>query len=230
MSFISAMIVAAGSSRRAGFDKLMAEIDGICVLRRSLNVFLHCSLIREIIVVCPESRFQEAIPDLAHLQIPVIRVDGGTERHFSVWNGLKALSKESSLVAIHDGARPLLSQYQLIRCLDAATVCGASASARPIVDTLKRADTTGMTIPERIDRDGLWAMETPQVFDVSLIRRAYEKVISDGSLVTDEVSAMAGIDIPTQLITNDSPNPKITLSGDLEIANMLWRYQCHGGE
>lgn len=218
----AAVIVAAGSSRRAGFDKLMVDLGGKCVLRRSADVFLSSPRIGELVIVTTEERFREAFPDLDFLPIPVRRVDGGNERHWSVLNGLNALSDAVDLVAIHDGARPLLSEEQLNRCLDAAWRSGAAASARPIVDTLKRADAEGRTLAEAIDRDGLWAMETPQIFRVELVRLAYERVVADHRLVTDEVSALEVIGQVTQLVPNDSPNLKITLPGDLKLAEMIW--------
>ena len=216
----SAIIVAAGSSRRAGFDKLMALLDGTCVLRRSLEVFLECPLIREVVLVCPEDRFVRVMEG-ERPGVPVRRVDGGRERCFSVLAGLSALQGESPLVAIHDGARPLLRQEHLMNCIEAASVHGAAASAHPVVDTLKRADDAHFSQAEFIDREHLWAMETPQVFDVALIREAYRHVLETGDLVTDEVSAVEHMGRATFLVQNPWPNPKITLPGDLAMATAL---------
>ena len=218
----AAVIVAAGSSRRAGFDKLMANLGGACVLRRSADVFLSSPSIVELVIVTTEERFQEAFPDIASLPFSVKRVDGGSERHWSVLNGLNALSDAVGIVAVHDGARPLLTRDQLFRCLEAAECSGAAASARPVVNTLKRANAEGMTLPEFVDRNGLWAMETPQIFRLDLLLKAYRKVLESGGLVTDEVSALECIGEPTLLIPDDSPNLKITLPGDLELANIIW--------
>ncbi len=216
----SAIIVAAGSSRRAGFDKLMAPLDGTCVLRRSLDVFLECPAICEVVLVCPEDRFAQVMHGL-HPGVPVKRVDGGSERHFSVASGLDALTSKCPLVAIHDGARPLLRLEHLMNCIEAAARYGAAASAHPIVDTLKRGDDAHFSRAESIDRNHLWAMETPQVFDLHLIREAYSRVLESGALVTDEVSALECMGRSTYLVQNPWPNPKITLPGDLAIAMAL---------
>lgn len=223
----AAVIVAAGSSRRAGFDKLMADLDGVCVLRRSADVFLASPHIGELVVVTTQERFDQAFPDVASLPVAVKRVDGGSERHWSVLNGLNALSESVEIVAVHDGARPLLNLEQLNRCLDAAQSSGAAASARPVVNTLKRADAEGRTLPEQIDRNGLWSMETPQVFRRELLLEAYGEVVSSHRLVTDEVSALECIGVQTLLVPDDFPNLKITLPGDLVLAKMIWeRREC----
>ena len=106
-------------------------------------------------------------------------------------------------------------------CLAAAQKTGAAACAHPIVDTLKRADAGGCTLPEKVSRDCLWGMETPQIFDVALLRRAYSCVSEQGLVVTDEVSAMESIGVATHLVQG-GPNLKITLPGDLELAELIW--------
>lgn len=221
MKTCSAIIVAAGTSRRAGFDKLMAVLDGLYVLRRSLDAFLECPAIREIVLVCPEERFVQVMDGLPRAGIPVRRVDGGSERHFSVSAGLDALQEECPLVAIHDGARPLLRVAHLMKCIEAAGQYGAAASAHPIVDTLKRADDLSFSLFEEIDRSHLWAMETPQVFDLALIREAYKRILASGESVTDEVSALEKMGRSTYLVQNPWPNPKITHPGDLAVAMAL---------
>ncbi len=214
MPHCAVIIVAAGSSRRAGFDKLMAPLNGKPVLRRTLDAFLACPEVSEIILVTPPERFGAVMAAGAAPAIPVKRADGGTERHFSVSAGLDALDKQAEWVAVHDGARPLITPAQFSRCLSAAVEHGAAASASPIVDTLKRADANGFT-GEAVSRDNLWAMETPQIFSLPLLRQAYTRVLEAGQLVTDEVSALEFIGHRTKLVSNDTPNPKITLPGDL---------------
>ena len=107
MKCCAAIIVAAGSSRRAGFDKLLAPLHGVKVLERSIRAFASCREITEIVVVCPEERFHAINGADLETEIPVTRVDGGAERHESVRNGLAALLYTPEFVAVHDGARPL---------------------------------------------------------------------------------------------------------------------------
>lgn len=215
----SAVIVAAGSSRRAGFDKLMADLKGKPVLRRSLEAFASCPEVSEIIVVAPEERF-ETVMSYGALPLSVRRVEGGSERHFSVAAGLKAVSPQSEWVAIHDGARPLIRPEQIKKCLEAAVRTGAATSAHPLVETIKRADGDGYS-GESVDREDLWAMETPQIFFRALIEEAYETVLKEGRLVTDEVSALEHLGYKTQLVNNDTPNLKITHPGDMFLAERL---------
>lgn len=220
---LGAVIVAAGSSRRAGFDKLAATLDGEPVLRRSVEAFLG-GVCRCVVVVCPEERWQlTGLSALAEASaVPLLRVDGGAERQDSVAAGLEALPGEVKWVAVHDGARPLITREGIARCFDAAKETGAAACAHPVVDTLKRADADGRSLPEKVSREHLWGMETPQIFRLDLLRRAYDCVARQGLCVTDEVSAMETIGVPTKLVQVGA-NMKITLPGDLELAELIYR-------
>ncbi len=212
----SAIIVAAGSSRRMGFDKLSADLNGKFVLERTINAFAQCQDIDMVIVVTSADRMEVVRRTPGVDQV----IEGGAERHLSVWNGLGALPESCDLVAVHDGARPLISGTQISACVNAARKHGAAASAWKITDTVKRADDGGRVV-ESVDRENLWAMETPQVFEVGLLRSAYEKVLSEESSVTDEVSAVQDAGGTVILVENRTPNPKITFEGDLEAASQL---------
>lgn len=218
-----AVIVAAGSSRRAGFDKLAAPLAGVPVLRRSVDAFVAAGC-AAVVVVCPEFRWQEVGLGTAAFPIPVLRVDGGAERQNSVEAGLNALPEGTRYVAVHDGARPLITPQGIVACLAAAQQTGAAACAHPIVDTLKRADATACSLPEKVSRDNLWGMETPQIFDLAMLRRAYSCVAEQQLVVTDEVSAVESLGIATRLV-QVGPNLKITLPGDLELAELIWQHR-----
>lgn len=218
-----AVIVAAGSSRRAGFDKLAALLDGVPVLRRSVDAFVEAGA-AAVVVVCPPSRWEETGLASAAFPIPVLRVDGGAERQDSVAAGLAALPEGTRMVAVHDGARPLVTPAGIRSCLAAAEDTGAAACAHPIVDTLKRADARGYSLPEPVSREHLWGMETPQIFSLALLQRAYAHVAEQGLVVTDEVSAVESVGIPTRLVQVGA-NLKITLPGDLELAELIWKHR-----
>jgi 2-C-methyl-D-erythritol 4-phosphate cytidylyltransferase len=218
-----AVIVAAGSSRRAGFDKLAAPLAGVPVLRRSVDAFVAAGA-EAVVVVCPESRWVETGLADAAFPVPVSRVDGGRERQDSVASGVAALPAGARMVAVHDGARPLISPACIKACLEAAENHGAAACAHPVVDTLKRADEQGFSLPEKVDRTGLWGMETPQIFRLDLLLRACEKVKEQNLVVTDEVSALEAIGISTKLVPGDA-NLKITHPGDLELAELIWKHR-----
>lgn len=217
----SGVVVAAGSSRRAGFDKLAALLCGVPVLVRSVEA-LAAAGAEDIVVVCPESRWEVTGLGTLSLACPVRRVDGGAERQDSVERGLAALGAACRWVAVHDGARPLVRPEDVRACLSAARETGAAACAHPVVDTLKRADEGGLSLPGHVERNGLWGMETPQIFDANLLRRAYEHVRDRSLTVTDEVSAMEALGVRTRLVAG-APNPKITLPGDLELAERIWK-------
>lgn len=218
----SAIIVAAGSGTRMGFDKLLASLGGAPVILHTLRAFQTCPEVDEIVVVASPDR-QEVIQRLADdAGLTKLRafVAGGAERHLSVWAGIQAVAAECDYVAVHDGARPLIHPSQISRCLAKARETGAAASARPVSETLKRADGSGRVCGS-VDRAGLWIMETPQVFARPLLIDAYEAVLREGVLVTDEVSALERLGHPVWLVDNPTPNPKITWPPDLAVAERL---------
>lgn len=214
----SVVIVAAGSSRRMGFNKLLAPLAGEPVLRRTLGMFQQCDSVDEIIVVAGDAVRTEIDVWLKSGLSKVVKViAGGTERHLSVHAGLQALNPACDIVAVHDGARPLISVEQITRCIEAARTQAAVACARPMTETLKRCGSDGR-ITESIDRANAWIMETPQVFQRDLLTRAYDAVIRDGVLVTDEVSAVQHLGAPVFVVENHGPNPKITFPADIVLA------------
>ena len=216
---LAAIIVAAGSSQRMGFDKLLAPLSGKPVLQWSIEAFILCDAVSEIIVVCSQDRF-----DSLHLpptNKPIHRTDGGSDRHDSVAAGLTLLAKDTDYVAVHDGARPLISSEQIIRVFHSAIEHASAASARRITETVKRANSDGQVIAP-VDRDNLWLMETPQTFQADLLKQAYKQVRNSGKRVTDEVSAMELIGHPTQLVPNKTQNSKITFPEDIVQAEFFF--------
>lgn len=218
-----AIMVAAGASRRMGFDKLSADLGGKPVAAHSLLAFERCSSVERIILVAREERRAEfeamgrqfGITKLAKI------VPGGAERFLSVWNGLQACEAgPSDYVAVHDAARPLVTPAAIEACLRTAERHGAAACAAPVADTLKKADAAGAVIGS-VDRAHLWAMQTPQIFLWPLLERAYRQVLRTETLVTDEVSAIQRLGLSVFLTRTDEPNFKITLPRDLELARLV---------
>ena len=210
MSF-AAIIVASGSSQRMGFDKLAAQWRGKTILWHSVHAFSSLEEISQVIVVTPPDRFAW----LADLGPKLNQVNGGRERSDSVAAGLTALRDEISHVAIHDGARPLVSPESIRATFAAAEANKAASLARRVTETLKRATPEGIT-SESVSRDNLWIMETPQIFSKGLIEQAYQSVTSSDSQITDEVSALQLLNQGTTLVENLTPNPKITIKADLD--------------
>lgn len=218
----TALIVAAGSSRRMGFDKLTASLLGKPVLQRTIDAFDACANVDAICVVGSDSirELVQSWIDLGSFRKPVSLCAGGVERHHSVFEGLKTLPPQTDIVAVHDGARPLISPEQIARCIDKARDVKAVACARPVTETLKRADKHGV-ITGSIERTHAWIMETPQVFDRELLGEAYELVLRDGLHVTDEVSAVQHLGAEVFVVENATPNLKITHPADIALAERL---------
>lgn len=220
---VSAVIVAAGSSRRMGFDKIFAPLNGKPVLHWSLQAFQACPEVDEIFVVTREERMDEVRALVADGTVPKFNrtVEGGAERHLSVWNGLKALDPErSKFVAIHDAARPLVTPKLISECLAVAKTHGAACCASPIPDTVKRASHE-LLVTDSVERQGLWAMQTPQIFSTTLILQAYASLMAHNELVTDEVSAVQKLGKRVALLPNEDYNFKITFARDLPLAEQV---------
>ena len=222
---VTAILVAAGSSQRMGFDKLAAPLGGKPVLARTLEAFLACEAVTEILVVCPPARF--ALLDESTFTKPVRRIDGGAARHLSVANGLAAVSPDAELIAVHDAARPLVSQADILATIAAAKEHGAASLARRVTETLKRSDDSDFT-SSAVPRENLWFMETPQIFHADLLRAAYAHILECDIEVTDETSAIEAHGGKVKLIPSTSPNPKITTPADLcGIAGKFESYTAH---
>ena len=216
---VSAIIVAAGSSRRMGFDKLFASLAGKPVVMHSICAFEKCDVVSDIVVVTKNERIAEFEKFVADEELRKVRkiIAGGDERHLSVWEGLRAVNAKAEFIAIHDGARPLTTPEMIRDCFALARETGAACCASLIPDTLKRADESRI-VSESVERSGLWAMQTPQIFSSALILQAYAGVIATHELVTDEVSAVQRLGKKIALLRNDEWNFKITLPRDLELA------------
>ena len=218
-----AILVAAGSSRRMGFDKLTADLAGKPVLAHSLLAFERCLSVQRIVLVTREDRVEEFAALGRTYEISKLRkvVAGGGERHLSVWNGIQACNAApEDYLAVHDAARPLITPAAIEDCLALAKRHGASACAVPISDTLKRATSEGF-VTGSVERDHIWAMQTPQIFLASVLQHAYQQVFRNAGSVTDEVSAVQKLGISVQLLNNTEQNFKITLPRDLDLARLV---------
>lgn len=211
-----------------GFDKLFAPLAGHPVLWHSLKAFNDTEAVGEILVVTREERMDEVEQLVSSARLEKVRkvVTGGAERHISVWNGLQAVdSAGSEFIAIHDGARPLVTPKLIKACLALADEHGAACCASQIPDTVKRASLEQM-VTESVERTGLWAMQTPQVFRSGLILQAYAALMAKHEVVTDEVSAVQKLGKKIALLKNETWNPKITFAHDLELAEHVLELQA----
>jgi 2-C-methyl-D-erythritol 4-phosphate cytidylyltransferase len=217
-----ALLVAAGASRRMGFDKLLASVCGMPVLWHSIRAMAACPEVDALTVVTRPELFAqvEEWRVSAALGKPLAAVPGGAERHLSVWAGLQHLAGKTEFVAVHDAARPLVTPRAVAGCLEMARIHGAASCAAPVSDTLKRAD-AGLAVCGGVDRTGLWGMQTPQIFQTALLVRAYEELLKAGGSVTDEVSAVEALGVPVVLYHNPDWNLKVTYPADVALAELM---------
>ena len=215
-----AVIVAAGTaSRMGGIDKVMAELNGEPMIVHTVRTFQNCDAIAEIVVVTREDLI-EPISMLCRnfAKVRGIMV-GGDSRQASVERGLDALSDKMKLVAVQDGARPLITWQVIDRTVRAANTYGAAAPAVPVKDTVKVVH--GGIVKETPDRSKLRAVQTPQVFDVDLLKGALQKAKDDDAAVTDDCSAVERLGMSVKIVEGDERNIKVTTPMDLKIAQLL---------
>ena len=219
---LSAIIVAAGGSRRMGFDKLFASIAGKSVLAHSVDAFERADSVAEIILVVLPDRQDEVEKILRGENFKKVRsiVAGGERRQDSVSAGLEKLDESARYVAVHDAARPLITPQQIERVYEVSRTHGAAASAEPVNDTLKHAD-ADLAVTGSVDRHQLFAMQTPQIFETRLLREAYRAVFDQNIVVTDEVSAVERLGRKIVLVPNEDLNFKITYPQDLPFAEFV---------
>ena len=220
LRYCGAVIVAAGTaSRMGGIDKVMAPLNGEPMILRTARTFQQCDAIREIVIVTRQDLIVPVM-DLCHDfdKVKVVLV-GGKTRQESVWIGLGALSPDMKLVAVQDGARPLVSYEIIDRAVRAAEHYGAAAPAIPVKDTIKTV--SDGIVKETPDRSTLRAVQTPQVFDRDILSAALTKAREDGAEVTDDCSAVERLGMKVKLVEGEERNIKITTPMDLKIAEIL---------
>ena len=215
------IVVAAGSSSRMqGVNKQLAEINGIPVIVHTLKVFDQSPFISRIILVTK----QEDIPLLQRItdEYDIKKLTdiaaGGKDRHSSVKNGLSRLTAEETKVLIHDGARPLVSNFVIGNVTAALANENAVICAVPICDTVKRAD-ENLFVSETVDRNRLYAVQTPQGISVPQYLAAC-KTVSGAELFTDDAALMEAAGEKVKIVEGDSKNIKITTQKDLILAKL----------
>lgn len=218
--YCTAVIVAAGcAARMGGTDKIMAQLDGMPVICRTLEAFEHAPQVDEIIVVT-RAELLEQVSELAAAYGKVrLVVPGGEDRMQSVMHGLREASEQTQLVAVHDGARPLVSDEIIANTIAKAAKFGAAAPAVPVKDTIK-VSLRG-AVDATPDRRTLFAVQTPQVFDYDLLRGALENAQQKRLALTDDCSAVEALGMPVQLTDGSEENLKITTPIDLTLAEAI---------
>ncbi len=220
--YCSALIAAAGSSHRMeGENKLLIPLGGKPVLVHTLQAMEAAQSIQEIVIAAREEdivRFAELCKTYG-IEKPVKVVIGGKTRAESVLRAALEANEEADLLAVHDGARPFASPELIDTVVEAARVNYAAAPAIPVKDTIKVA--TGGIVRETPDRETLFAVQTPQVFDAQLLRAALQSTVDSGKAITDDCSAVELLGKEIYLTEGSEENIKITTPLDLFLAEAI---------
>lgn len=220
----AALVAAAGSSTRmgGGTNKLLLPLDGIPVLIRTLDALQRAERVDEIIVATREEELVE-IAQLCHTYgitkcKKVVR--GGESRAHSVMLAALEADKSMELLAVQDGARPLVTPALIDSVIAAATRCGAAAPAVPVKDTIKCVREDG-AVAQTLDRSALRAVQTPQVFTADVLKAALQSVLEQGIEVTDDCGAVERLGKVVFLTEGEETNLKITTPADLVLAEAI---------
>lgn len=215
--------------------KSFVEIAGKPLWRHSVDIFAAMPCVRQIVIVLAaedlpffETEYTDSL-QILRSQCEVICTIGGTERVDSVANAMECVSPEHHFVAIHDAARPCISPANIEAVFHAADIHGAAMLATPIVGTIKRSDKPDKIcfVAETVPRDGLWEAQTPQVFEQSLLRRAFASARhpSVPTVPTDDAQLVEWLGEPVAIVSGDRYNIKITTPADILFAEwLLYRY------
>lgn len=219
---VTAIILAGGKGERmgtAGADKCFLSLGSKPVIAWSLLAFETCADVDHIILVTRKEQLNSArmLITLFGLSKLVKLVSGGSRRQDSVQAGLQAMDPDTRIVVVHDGARPCVRPELISRTISTVKKFGSGVAAAKLVDTIKVAE-KGMLATKTLDRDTLWAVQTPQAFKSADLIKAYKKVESKKATVTDDAGAFEFINEPVHIVESIEPNIKITRAADLGIA------------
>jgi len=222
---VNVVIVAAGKGTRlqSGLPKPFLSVAGSPILVHTLRRFAPIEAVRSVVVVVAAERealCQEVLHTHGPWPQPMTIVHGGAERQDSVRNGLAALETQCEIVVIHDAARPFISVEAIQRSIDAAAEAGSAVVATPVRDTIKRADAQH-TIRETVSRHDLWLAQTPQTFQVGVIRAAHRWAQQRDIAGTDDATLVEQMGQPVRIVPGDALNFKITTPDDLALAQAV---------
>jgi 2-C-methyl-D-erythritol 4-phosphate cytidylyltransferase len=220
----AAIIVAAGKSERMGpqVDKAFLSLGTKPVLAYCLMAFEQCPDIDGVILVVRKDRLEGARAMVQMFGCSKVRrvLPGGSSRQASVMNGMEALWDEVTTVAVHDGARPCIKPEVISATVKSAKRYGSGVSAVKATDTVKLVE-QGLKVVRTLDRAKIWTVQTPQTFEVGLLRKAFDAVRRKRVTVTDEASAVELVSKEVRLVPGDPANIKITTPDDLRLAAAL---------
>ena len=218
--FVSAVVVAAGSSTRmkSNISKQLIQIGGKTVLQHTVSAFALSGVVDEVIIVCPEKDIDnfKMLFENNNADIPIKFTVGGNTRQKSVGNGVLLVNENCDVIAVHDGARPLVRPEDIKRVVEDALTFGAATLAVPVKDTIKLVE--NFTVESTPTRDKLFIIQTPQVFDKNTYVKAYQKAIANGNDFTDDCQLIESMGGKVHITVGDYTNIKITTAEDIAIA------------
>ncbi len=218
--FVSAVVLAAGASRRMGADKMTALLAGQPVIGRTLQALEACEEVRELVLVVRKGAEQGVLAAAGGLNKLTRIVHGGDSRTDSAFKGVMACDPKAEIILIHDGARPLVTGEVVRRAVEGAMQYGAAVPVVPVTDTIKVGkDGFADSTP---DRSTLYAAQTPQAFRAELIKAALQDARKAGLTLTDDCAAVERLGMRVRLVEGDRRNRKLTTPEDLKIAQTLW--------
>jgi 2-C-methyl-D-erythritol 4-phosphate cytidylyltransferase len=224
MANVAVIVVAAGKGERFGGEekKTFAKIDGQPMFLKTLQHFINREDVAQtILVIAPEDEEmikQKYGANLGFMGIKV--VVGGDERHDSVSRGLEAVSEDAEFVAVHDAARPCVSEKMIDNVFAEAGKSGAAILAAPLRGTIKKAADSGV-VEETVSREGLWEAQTPQVFKKQVLVDAYARRGKIDQPVTDDAQLVELTGHPVAIVESDFTNIKVTTKADQTLANAI---------
>ncbi len=222
---IVALIAAAGKGKRmnARISKPFIYISGKPILAYTIEKFEKCKIIDKIyLIVSPEEKemcYKNIILRYNFSKVKEL-VDGGETRQDSVYNGIKALDKDTDIVVIHDGARPLVEETIIRDSIEKAQKYGAAIAVIPIKDTVKKSE-NDFFINKTLNREKIWRAQTPQTFKYDIILTAHHQAFKDKYLVTDDAAIVERYGHKVKLIIGSKENIKITTPFDIIMAEIF---------
>ena len=219
---VTAIIAAGGRGARFGGDrpKQIVALAGQPILQRTVQAFLSCERITDLVVALPTDLLADPPAYLRSAGGRLRLVEGGARRQDSVANAFAAIAAATEIVVIHDAARPLVSDAVIHRTIDGAVAAGAAIAAVRAHDTVKRADARGVIV-ETLDRDEIYLAQTPQAFRTGVLREALAQAQAASHEGTDEAMLAERAGHSVQLVAGEARNLKITTASDLAMAEQL---------
>ena len=223
---VTAIFPAAGKGKRmqAGMNKVLVELEGMPILVRTLARFSRCQAVDRLVVVVAAHE-GDVVTDMltgADREFglkPWQVTAGGSERQYSVWNGIQAVqgAADDDIILVHDAARPLVSEKTILETIRVAEAKGAAIAAVPAKNTIKLCNAAGEVV-ETPDRSRLWEVQTPQGFRRDILVKANQQAVAEGFLGTDDASLVERLGRKVHIVESDYRNIKLTTPEDMVIA------------